>query len=250
MNIHPTFLEASGESTSRILIRSEYDAAEQTALLAGTGRTGVQVFLVDGQPGIGLPYFPHLQHPSTCFLTSFSGKSIFLFRPLIRRLSLELPTIFQHTPDQALLFHSGGVYEFEQLSYAGPYTKLRSSDPHENIWALIDLNTTLIQPGGVFIERSPFFVVEATSRRNRRLEWAQKTVPKCFDLSPWTFPEVAQAYVILPVTTQRQYLHSVQSHSHKTHAPSWGTAALVFIQDIRRICWANYLSSHTVFNTS
>lgn len=50
----------------------------------------------------------------------------------------------------------------------------------------------------MFTERSPFFVVEASSHRDRRLEWMKKAAPEVFYLKPWTFSEVAQAYVNCP----------------------------------------------------
>jgi len=126
-----------------------------------------------------------------------------LLRLLIRRLSLGLPTAFQSIPGRALLFHSQGVYELEQLTDVGPYSELGAgtSDPHGSIWVLIDSNTSLIQPGGVFTERSPFFVVEATSPRINRLEWMKKVAPEVFYMKPWTWAEVAQAYVDFPWDT-------------------------------------------------
>lgn len=107
--------------------------------------------------------------------------------------------MFQYTPDHALLFCSQGVYEFEQLSHAGPFTGLNynPSDPHSSIWALIDLGLDLVQPADVFVERSPFFVVEATSPRSDRLDWTGGLPPRFFYMNPWEFPEVAKAYADL-----------------------------------------------------
>ena len=51
MKIPPTFRNASAERTSRMLIRTEYDIAEEAALSAQGA--GARVFLVTGQPGSG-----------------------------------------------------------------------------------------------------------------------------------------------------------------------------------------------------
>lgn len=59
MKIPLSFFLASGERNDRILIRSEFDEAEAGALSAARG-SGPWVFLVTGQPGIGLP--PSLHH--------------------------------------------------------------------------------------------------------------------------------------------------------------------------------------------
>ena len=128
-------------------------------------------------------------------------KTVFLFRLLIRRLSLKLRTVLQLVPDHALLFHSKGVNEFEQLANPGPYAKFdsRFHDPHENIRTFVDSNTVLIQPDGIFTERTPFFVVETLSHRNVRLEWMKETTSQVFYLKPWTFPEVVQACVGYPL---------------------------------------------------
>ena len=49
-----------GPSKELILTRSEYEKAEEAALSAN--KTGRDVFLVTGQPGIGLPPYPSLAH--------------------------------------------------------------------------------------------------------------------------------------------------------------------------------------------
>ena len=108
--------------------------------------------------------------------------------------------MLQLVPNCALLFHSDGVYEFEQLADPGPYVKLnpRSSDPHRNIWALIDSTAIPTQPDGVFMGRCPFFIVETASYHSSCL-YSTKVVPIRFYLKPWTFPEVAQAHVHSPL---------------------------------------------------
>ena len=125
-----------------------------------------------------------------------------------------LPTIVQFLPDTVLLFHSEGVYQFEQPDNSGPYAELDpgSPDPYQTIWALLDSNTVLVRPGGVFMERSPFFILGASSHRNHRLEW-MRTSPRLFYMRSWTFPEVAQAYVRCPI---RQRIVNTNAPSSRT----------------------------------
>ena len=124
--MHPTPFKTLGQCGHRILIRTEYDHDEQAALSAG--ETGARVLPVTGQPGIGLFHSFILDAFSTFPL----GKPISPFRLLIRRLSLEIPTGIQLVPDRAFLFHSKGVYEFEQLADARPYAEPspKSSESH------------------------------------------------------------------------------------------------------------------------
>jgi len=148
---------------------------------------------VTGHPGIGLPA-PFASPPTNYDVVP--GKSVFLLRLLIRRLSLGLPTALQIVPEYALLFCNEGVYKFGQLGDQGPYSKMhQSTGPYSRIWALIDSNVVLIQPAGAFMSGRPFFVVEAASPRYDRFQWMKKVYGERFYMKPWSFPEVCQAYV-------------------------------------------------------
>jgi len=124
----------------------------------------------------------------------FPGKTVFLVRLLIRRLSLGLPTALQFAPDCAHLFCEKGVYEFGRLDNPELYNKLRRGTD-ARIWALIDSNDDLVQPAALFTNRSPFFVVEAAPPLDDHFEWMKKAHTMRFYMKPWTFPEVCQAYV-------------------------------------------------------
>ena len=87
---------------SKIPVRSEHDKAEEFGVSACGD---VQVFVVTGQPGMG----SFLIYPDSARSWEFSsGKSTFLFRPLLRRLGLKFPTVLQVHPNFALIFFEGG----------------------------------------------------------------------------------------------------------------------------------------------
>jgi len=152
MKTPPALADVWGSDCDQFLIRSKYEEAEKAALSA-CGK-GANVFTVTGHPGICLP--PLLLYPRQVMML-FPGKTVFLCRLLIRRLSLGLPTALQIIPEYALLVRKKGVYRFERLGDQGPYVKLQqNTNPRSRIWALIDSNADLMQPAGAFTKERPF----------------------------------------------------------------------------------------------
>ena len=98
----------SDHSSRPILVLSEYEEAEEAALLGREGPYG-SPFVVTGQPEIGRS---SAWSPLRRTHLIFRRKTVFLLRLLMRRLALGLPTVFQlnHTP--SLLFHEHGICQF------------------------------------------------------------------------------------------------------------------------------------------
>ena len=185
-----TIPDVLSRGTSRILVRAEYEETERAALSANA--SDVQAFLVSGQPGIGRS--PCI--PSSPELDLSSGKTAFMIWLLMRRLSLELPTVLQVEPSYAILFHKGGVLEFQSLDTLILYEGLCFEPGNTGrIWALIDASQRLEEPAPIFRGGKPFFVVEAASPRSKRFEWARKITYQVFYMKRWTFSEVLRAYV-------------------------------------------------------
>jgi len=149
------------------------------------------VFLVTGQPGIGHPLtLHHFAEPDPQ-----SGKSVFLIWLLMERLALGLPTALQTERNVALLFHDGGVTKFQNLD--DPIhcegSRFPTSSPAGRIWVLVDSNQRLFEPVPIFLMRGgPFFVVEAASPCEERLDWANKVLAELFHMETWSFTEVLQ----------------------------------------------------------
>ena len=109
----------------------------------------------------------------------------------MRRLALKLPTVLQIRPSYALLFHEGGVKEFEELE-AYDYNELASEvGPLGSIWALMDSNDDLVEPASLF-KNDPFFVVLAAPPHPTHNDWARGRAFRFFYMKTWSFSEVLQ----------------------------------------------------------
>ena len=106
-----------------------------------------------------------------------------------------------------MLFHEGGVSQFLNLDDTLSFAGLRFR-PHSlaRIWALVDSNNRLIEPAPIFRMRGPFFVVEATSPRQPRIEWTKKVCSRRFYMKTWTFSEVIKAYVTPPLWVHKSHI--------------------------------------------
>lgn len=118
---------------------------------------------------------------------------------LLRRLSLQLPTILLYDPCGVVLFHEGGVSKFrsvdDRLFFAQWWFPPRS---RARIWALVHSNNLLPLPAPAFLKRGPFFVVEAASPSRDRFKWANRVSSERFYMKAWTFSEVLKAYATPP----------------------------------------------------
>ena len=189
--IHPSI--SYYMASRKILVRSEYKEAERAAVLAN--EPDVEVFVVSGQPGIGLPSPPHrLQN-----LMFDQENLFFLLYLLMRRLSFKLPTVFQNTPSSAVLFHEGGVArltDYQSLHLYSPIS-FPPDEPFRRIWALLDFHPFFPAPALIFGYRSPFYPVCAMSPRSKSTDWLNKLDVEKFYMKPWSILELVQAYVNL-----------------------------------------------------
>ena len=86
---------------------------------------------------------------------------MFLLRLLMRRLMLQLPTVFQPEPINPILFHKNGTYELTQFNDPAWYKALVSREnPSRKIWALLDPSPNAPLPAALLTSTSsPFFIV-------------------------------------------------------------------------------------------
>jgi hypothetical protein len=120
----------------------------------------------------------------------------------------KLPTVFQDVPGSAYLFYEEGVMSMDPLRIPGgiPYSRLKSqADKVGRIWALVDTGRELYEPDAIFQENSPFFVIEASSTRAGRYDWAKKVKHQLYYMKPWSFVETLQVYVNLQLTRVSQH---------------------------------------------
>jgi len=181
--------------SSHILVRPEYEEAEQAALAANAAH--FDAFLVGGQSGIG----PPLSSSPSTEPNLESGKTVFLIWLPMRRLTLKLPTVLQASEEFAILFHEGGTSKFTCPTQVDRYLGLEHDDYSGRIWALIGSD---LLPAQCFRADNPFFVVEAASRRDR-FDWASKVHHQHFYMQTWAFSEVLQMYVALPSEVHNTY---------------------------------------------
>ena len=117
----------------------------------------------------------------------------------MRRLMLELPTVFQAGAANPILFLEDRTYLLSQPDDPEWYKKLDSvflGDRSRRIWALFDPSSSAPKPAGLLTSTSsPFFVVEAASPRSGHNDWHNKLGPKFFYMKPWRFSEIIQVYV-------------------------------------------------------
>jgi len=115
------------------------------------------------------------------------------------RLALGLPTALQIDSSYAILFHGRGVLELQNFKTGIDYDALNfpRRDPSRRIWALVDSNPQLLEPAGIFMHQTSFFVVDAVSSCSKHLEWLKKLGHEKFYMEPWSLSEVIQAYVDL-----------------------------------------------------
>ena len=122
-----------------------------------------------------------------------SGKSVFLLLILLGRLARRLPTILQIGREDPILFHKNGVKQLGRPNSGAAYVLLLSRGaPLRRIWALVDAARDLAEPAGALVT-GPFFVVETTSPRHPRFNWAKGIRTETFYMKPWSFSEVLQA---------------------------------------------------------
>jgi hypothetical protein len=187
-----TLIKMWGFESSHFLVRSEYEEAEQAALVAIESNN--DAFLVTGQSGIGPPSH---SSPPPADPNHYSGKTVFLAWLLIRRLALKLPTALQINSNKAFLFYEGGTFTFQDLQSTDEYLQLQFSNPSSKIWVLVDSSNALSKPAPAFCMAHRFFVVEAASREIL-LKWAKKVVFIQFCMKTWSFSEILQVYVTPP----------------------------------------------------
>jgi len=196
-----------GLGAEKFLIRPEYKEAEGYVLSVTGFDQDAPGVVVTGQPGIGLSLSAW---PRRDLRGLSLGKSVFLLRLLLRRLALKLPTVLQIRSSYALLFHEGGVKEFQLGAYG--YNELESEmGPLGRIWALVDFNDDLIKPSSVFKD-GPFFVVLAAPPRPSCTDWARGRAFRFFYMKPWSFSEALQVYVNLPLRIHDTHI-STAAHS-------------------------------------
>jgi len=119
----------------------------------------------------------------------FLGKTIFLYYLLAIRLLKQQPTIFQYEDTSVVLFNKNGV------SRLSPRSSLVQT-PRSKMWALVDSNKSVGTPAAMFIrDRSPFFIVIASSPRSTRWEAVEHYRPpiKLWFMEPFTLTELIQA---------------------------------------------------------
>jgi len=117
----------------------------------------------------------------------------------MRRLALKLPTALQIDSSYAILFHEGGVFEFQDSKFNPDYRPLTLlyENYSSRIWALVDTNPDLLEPFSIFKRSSLFFVVDAASPRSEHLKWLKKVSHDYFYMRLWSDSEVLQAYAAL-----------------------------------------------------
>ena len=121
----------------------------------------------------------------------------------MRRLTLKLPTVLQAEEEFAILFHEGGTSQFAFPIRADECMGLQHDNPSARIWALVGSSQL---PARCFRAGDPFFVVEASSRRDG-FDWASKVHHRHFYMQTWAFSEILHVYVAL------------LSEVHKTYGP-------------------------------
>ena len=192
---------AFGISGTKIMVRSEYNDAEQEALLSV--EYGHKLFLVKGSPGIGTIPFSLL----TAGDNISSGKSTFLLWLLLRRLEHRLPTVLQVCGPDLILLCESGVYELMQPGRPQRYVKLAFlEDSTQKIWALFKPNPAIPQPAAVLMmPTSPFFVVQTNSPNSRYQDWHKTFCSRSFYMRPWSLLELIQWYAKRPIGVYKTY---------------------------------------------
>jgi len=110
------------------------------------------------------------------------------------RLALRLPTGLQTEETTVLLFHEGGVSEFQHIDDPSYFEGLfPTSGPAGRIWILVDSNDRLFKPAPIFrMCGGPFFVVEAVSACQKRKDWTTRLLADLWYMKIWSFAEVLQ----------------------------------------------------------
>ena len=143
---------------------------------------------------------------------------------LIRRLAFRLPTVLQVHKDYAILFHGNGVSQFahpDDPRFCDALTCPSGDDPEQiddsskRVWALVDTNTLLLEPAGIFKYPGSFFVVNATSLR---FNWLDKVGHNKFYMKPWSLSEILQVYDY-PVSRGPKNSCFLQSLAHRSRGP-------------------------------
>lgn len=117
-----------------------------------------------------------------------TGKTLFLYYLLVLRLLYGLPTAFQHERD-LLVFDDAGVYLIRDSTtlsrlFHGEYFPI-------GLWCLIDINCNLVSPPEIFSsEQSPLFIVQASSPRMIRHDYAARKHHAVYTMKPFSLKEL------------------------------------------------------------
>jgi hypothetical protein len=134
-------------------------------------------------------------------LTSYTGKSIWLYYALCRCLEEKRPVFWRYQL-QPYIFVEEGVYDMGKEFLKASYTPF--------VWTLIDSDESKDGVPGAFVPpSSPFFVIYASSPAEHRWARVHKTVshPNVVVMNPWSRSEIHRAYVM-------SYRGYVQFHAH------------------------------------
>jgi hypothetical protein len=115
-----------------------------------------------------------------------TGKTCFLALLFHLRVAANLPTLYMSDEVSMILYKNRKLGELQNTSSI----TLLLNMPEET-WCLIDSNV----PG--FIENTQFFIVQATSPRQKRMEYVKKLhgdSQLCL-MSPWSLRELIMGYV-------------------------------------------------------
>jgi hypothetical protein len=133
--------------------------------------------------GKAVPF--HIIAPSSLIV----GKTVFLYVLLVLRLQARLPTIYQSRNSHLYYFSDNGVFRIHLTSelIATDF----QSQFHPSTWCLIDSNLSL-DTVPVFIQDLDLFILQASSPRPHRFEWAKKaTSPvRRYFMKSWTLSEL------------------------------------------------------------
>ena len=119
------------------------------------------------------------------------GKSLWLYYALVRCLEQGRTVLFQVSPNEAFIFNRHGVFEIPTTVRG----RLLSGSLSPSTWCLIDSNLQLKSVPDYVTDMS-FFIVQAASPRDDRMEWIRKTTLRwCrYLMKPMTTGELIAGY--------------------------------------------------------
>jgi hypothetical protein len=121
---------------------------------------------------------------------------VFLYFLLRCRLQAKLPTILQWDSDKFFIFSEFGVHVFPESPIPNEYAP-NMVDIAPDMWCLVDSNNSNHTPSN-FLQFSTLSIVQASSPRRSRIDWAKKSninVHRLF-MPPFTLKEAIIAYVL------------------------------------------------------